>query len=144
MKKLFLFCLVAATATTFLSCSKDDVSISKENLVGRWEIYKYAEYDPEDGYGWDVDDEYGEKYGYRMIWEFRSDGTLQTIEMEYYNGKWNSEEWWLEYSLNGNKLKLWDEYESESWTVEKLTSNELVLKFDWGDGDIDKAYFKRI
>ena len=142
MKKLFLFCLIAATATTFLSCSKDDVSISKENLVGRWEIYKTTEYYPGDGL--DVDEEYGEEYGYRQIWEFRSDGTLQGITMGYYNGKWSSHEKWCEYSLNGKTLKLSTDGEIESWTVEKLTPNELILKYVCEDGEIDKEYFKRI
>ena len=133
-------------AATVVSCSKkeDTVNVSKGNLVGTWEVYK--EIDKEDG-EMDVDDEWGSNYGLIWAFEFRSDNTGVETWKDHYDGTWYTDEYYFTYTLNGNTLRIKyydeDEYYYENYTIEKLTSNQLVLT--WKDGGYSETYYlKRI
>ena len=141
MKKLFLFCLIAAAAA-FVSCSKDEEKggSKQASIIGTWEIYKAT---VEYGHYTEVDNEWGEAYGYREIFEFRENGAGVNRSMENYNGRWETDTYPFTYSLDGNKLR----FDGEEMTIEKLTATEMVwMEQDYYDGEYEtyRTYLKRI
>ena len=149
MKKLFLLCIVAITAS-FVSCAEKEegeITIDNAKLIGRWEIYKTVNID------YDYRDEiteWGESYGIREIWEFLADGTGAIIQMHIDDqGQWWTDRDPFTYSLTDGTICIhWDDDYNDDYlyyeTIEKLTSNELVLVEDWGDNYINYFYFKRV
>ena len=139
MKKLFLFCLIAAAAA-FVSCSKDEDKAGEKagNIVGKWEVYKAADIEGDQEFS----EEYGQD-GYRWLFEFRSNGTGVETEIEEYNGDWQNDEYSFTYSVSQKTLRIKYEDYSEDYTIEKLTSSELVISFK--DGIYGgRLYMKRI
>ncbi len=125
-------------------CSKDDqASIDASKLIGTWELTK--DYDGEDDY-WD--EEWGEEYGFVLIKKFQADGIMKKIRQEYY-GDFSTRDYL--YSVESNRLILLDisdNYDRIVYRIEKLTSTELILAYDYrGDNGrtcTDKEYYKRI
>ena len=143
MKKLFFFCLIAAM-TAMVSCSKDEDSISSKNdAVGRWEVYKWT---TQNGNYIEEDNEWGERYGYRLIYDIYADGTLTIMEMDYYGGRLETEYAVTTYLIEGNQFYFFN-YASDAevmvFTIEKLTSKEFVWKGVF-DSAIQRIYMKRI
>jgi len=140
MKKSFAFLFCAATLAGFAGCSDDDDDKADlSQLIGKWECYK--DYDGE----YDIwNYEYGEGSDiYR--YEFRTDGT-GARRTDDRNDVWIP----FAYALSGNVLAIVDQrYEdTEQIRIEKLTSSELILAYDYEGDDgrscTDKEYFKRI
>lgn len=143
MKKIFTLAL-AAFAVAFCSCSKDD-NYSSHDILGKWETVKVVEtYGPEK----DVDDEFGEDYGYREIFEFFEDGTGSITEMEYYSGSWHNDTEYFDYSIKGNTVYISTYYSDYTeFKIQKLTSSELVVKASLKEDGATytvTAYMKRI
>ncbi len=135
MKKFFAFLLCTATLAGFAGCSDDDDEVDLAQLIGKWECYK--DYDGEYD---EWDDEYGEGVDLYLL-EFRNDGTGACLDDIHYTGTWRQ----FTYSVNGNML-YWDI--DDKTRIEKLTSSELVLAYDYEGDDgrqyTDKEYYKRI
>ena len=143
MKRLFtLLCCAAALSWSGCTKDNDDNTVDPAQLVGTWELTKdyYAEYD-------EWDEEWGAEFGYIRTIEFRADGTAKThlddqgyiLDREY------------TYTIESKMLTMTDpEYPDhpEIYRIEKLTSSELVLAYDYEGEDgktyTDKGYYKRI
>ena len=133
MKKLIALLFCAALLGASAGCSDDkDEQINLSQLMGKWECYQ--DYDGEDDF---MDTEYAEGVDlYLLI--FRENGTGARLDGIRYTDPWKE----FTYSVDGNILR---------WSIdmmpyiEKLTSSELVLAYDYGDGSApDKEYFRRI
>jgi hypothetical protein len=109
-------------AVGFTGCKKDDEDDAKANLVGRWamtkEVWKEIENGTvEEGSSTDFDND-------DDVWEFKSDGTYKASEdgEVYESGT---------YSLQNDGKKLVinasDEDEDDIYTINKLSSSELVV-----------------
>lgn len=142
MKRLFTLLLFAA-ALTWSGCSKDDDdTVDLAQLVGTWEITKM--YIGEYG---EWDEEWGAEFGYILTIEFRADGTAKT----HYEETDYSSDWEYTYTIESKMLtmtNLKDPDYPEIIRIEKLTSSELVLAYDYEGEDgktcTDKEYYKRI
>ena len=138
MKKLFLFCLIAVAAA-FVSCSKDEDKAG--NIVGKWEVYKAADIEGDQEFS----EEYGQDGYHHWLFEFRSNGTGVDTKIEEYYGGWQKDEYSFTYSASKKtlRIKYEDEDYSDDYTIEKLTSSELVISFK--DGIYGgRLYMKRI
>lgn len=137
MKKLWLFCLIAATAA-FASCSKDNDNSENQTgrIIGKWEVYQYVE----ERNGTLHNEYYGSALNDIWTYEFRNDGSGVETENYLYNDRWNSFEDPFTYSVSGNSLRIKyvDDGESYIYSIEKLTSTKLVLinKTDGSYSDI--------
>lgn len=143
MKRLFTLLLFAA-ALSWSGCTKDnnDNTIDPAQLVGTWELTKdyYAEYD-------EWDEEWGAEFGYILTIEFRADGTAKT---HYEETDYSSDREYT-YTIESKMLTMTDLKDPdypEIIRIEKLTSSELVLAYDYEGEDgktcTDKEYYKRI
>ena len=137
MKKLWLFCLIAATAA-FASCSKDNDNSENqtEKIIGKWEVYQYVE--ERNGTLHNVNNN---------IWtyEFRNDGTGVETENYLDNDRWNLFEDPFTYSVSGNSLRIKyvDDGESYIYSIETLTSTKLVLINKTAGSHSDIMYLQR-
>ena len=150
MKKLF-FSVCAASLLLFSACSKDDdkdvSEMSSEEIssmiVGTWQSIQEEWSDQVDGEK-DSGVENYDEIGIKETMTFNSDKTwtLWTYEIEYDithedTGKWR---------IENNALILYDDESDEEWVIEKLTKDELILRFEEREGDdyySDKWYLKR-
>jgi hypothetical protein len=110
-------------AVGFTGCKKDDEDDAKANLVGRWAMTKdvWKEYEngsiEDEGSSTDFDND-------DEVWDFKSDGTYKASEdgEVYESGT---------YSLQNDGKKLVinasDEDEDDIYTINKLSSSELVV-----------------
>lgn len=142
MKRQFAFFCCALLLCAFTGCDKEDESSSADAslLVGRWECYK--DYDGEDDC-WDY--EYGEGSDV-CRYEFRADGT-GAYRFDDLVDRWVR----FTYALSGNVLAIVNEKEpdyEERIRIERLTSSELVLAYDYEGEDgrncTDLEYFRRM
>ena len=150
MKKLF-FSVCAVSLLLFSACSKDDdkdvSEMSSEEIssmiVGTWQSIQEEWSDQVDGEK-DSGVENYDEIGIKETMTFNSDKTwtLWTYEIEYDithedTGKWR---------IENNALILYDDESDEEWVIEKLTKDELILRFEEREGDdyySDKWYLKR-
>lgn len=129
----------AAVALAFCACKEDkELAVKEGNIVGTWELYKEVF---ESGSSKIVNGEWGKDSGSRLIFEFRKGGTGTETSMEYFSGNWDIETYDFTYSLKNNKLTITDEDgDSETITVDELTSDRLVLLERIVDGNESASY----
>ena len=150
MKKLF-FSVCAASLLLFSACSKDDdkdvSEMSSEEIssmiVGTWQSIQEEWSDQVDGEK-DSGVENYDEIGIKETMTFNSDKTwtLWTYEIEYDITHEDAGKWRIE----NNALILYDDESDEEWVIEKLTKDELILRFEEREGDdyySDKWYLKR-
>ena len=143
--------MCAAALLLFSACSKDDDKDVSEMssaeissmIVGTWQSIQEEWSDQVDGEK-DSGVENYDEIGIKETMTFNSDKTwtLWTYEIEYDithedTGKWR---------IENNALILYDDESDEEWVIEKLTKDELILRFEEREGDdyySDKWYLKR-
>ncbi len=126
MKKVLL---IAISSLLMVACSKDDNKVEKDALVNTWEL-TYNE-------GFEADDEGREEWsgapkelGIGETYTFKADGTGTEVYVEYdqsgneIHNSTNNFRW--SFNDNNNTLSL-NSYDTEVYTVEKLTSSEMIL-----------------
>ena len=93
------------------------------------------------------DEEWGAEFGYILTIEFRADGTAKT---HYEETDYSSDREYT-YTIESKMLTMTDLKDPdypEIIRIEKLTSSELVLAYDYEAEDgktcTDKEYYKRI
>ena len=146
MKKIVWLLMSTMALSLAISCNKDNSNDS--DIIGTWKEYLT------ESYCWDSDG--------NVVWENKypasgSDSSYFVFEdngtgkLRMHNGsKWYDTP--LTYSLNGNTLSYSLNFEDEPYSVscqiEKLTANELVLKFieTFDDGAVEHeyTYFTRV
>ena len=141
MKKIVLLFMSAMALSLAISCNKDNSNDS--DIIGTWKEYLT------ESYCWDSDG--------NVVWEnkFPVSGDDYVCLIFENNGQgkirdYDGPRWYdipLTYSLNGNTLSYSLKYEdgsvySVSCQIEKLTVNELVLKFieTFDDGAVEHEY----
>lgn len=147
MKKVFL---IAISSLLIAACSKDDNKVEKDALVNTWEL-TYNE-------GFEADDNDREEWsgtskelGIEETYSFKADGTGTEVYVEYDQSgnetykNTNNFRW--SFNDNNNTLSLKYSYDTEEYTVEKLTSSEMILvqheKDDDGYEYFDKYTFRK-
>lgn len=147
MKKVFL---IAISSLLIAACSKDDNKVEKDALVNTWEL-TYNE-------GFEADDNDREEWsgtpkelGIEETYTFKADGTGTEVYVEYdqsgneIHNITNNFRW--SFNDNNNTLSLKYSYDTEEYTVEKLTSSEMILvqheKDDDGYEYFDKYTFRK-
>jgi uncharacterized protein (TIGR03066 family) len=124
-KSLVVMFAVMAIMLVFSSCKKDD----KDLIVGKWQMVRIVE----GNYDEDVSSE-------KLYWTFKADGTFSFQEDTWVDdeGTW---------SLDGKKLTLTMDGDSEVVTVDELTKKSMVLTAhveDDGEAYTSTAYFNKI
>ena len=123
MKKLLLAAFIATLTLGLASCDKGGDSFSSDDIVGEWRVVYAYYYEKENGRIVN-EDEGSIPRSESFIMTFSEDGYYS---MEY-DGDVEEEGTWR---LSGKTLRLTYEYdgddESYDLTVERLTSDELVL-----------------
>lgn len=127
MKKVLL---IAISSLLMVACSKDDNKVEKDALVNTWEL-TYNE-------GFEADDEGRDEWsgtpkelGIEETYTFKADGTGTEVYVEYdqsgneIHNSTNDFRW--SFNDNNNTLSLKYSYDTEEYTVEKLTSSEMIL-----------------
>lgn len=147
MKKVFL---IAISSLLIAACSKDDNKVEKDALVNTWEL-TYNE-------GFEADDNDREEWsgtpkelGIEETYTFKADGTGTGVYVEYdQSGNetyQNTNNFRWSFNDNNNTLSLKYSYDTEEYTVEKLTSSEMILvqheKDDDGYEYFDKYTFRK-
>ncbi len=147
MKKVFL---IAISSLLIAACSKDDNKVEKDALVNTWEL-TYNE-------GFEADDNDREEWsgtpkelGIEETYTFKADGTGTEVYVEYdQSGNetyQNTNNFRWSFNDNNNTLSLKYSYDTEEYTVEKLTSSEMILvqheKDDDGYEYFDKYTFRK-
>lgn len=147
MKKVLL---IAISSLLIAACSKDDNKVEKDALVNTWEL-TYNE-------GFEADDNDREEWsgtskelGIEETYSFKADGTGTEVYVEYDQSgnetykNTNNFRW--SFNDNNNTLSLKYSYDTEEYTVEKLTSSEMILvqheKDDDGYEYFDKYTFRK-
>ena len=147
MKKVFL---IAISSLLIAACSKEDNKVEKDALVNTWEL-TYNE-------GFEADDNDREEWsgtpkelGIEETYTFKADGTGTEVYVEYdqsgneIHNSTNNFRW--SFNDNNNTLSLKYSYDTEEYTVEKLTSSEMILvqheKDDDGYEYFDKYTFRK-
>lgn len=124
----------------FTACGDDDDDeISADNLVGTWELYWSAGYEKYNGEEDRWDEAVDESDKFRMT--FNSDGTgVEDDDNQSFNWK-----------LDGKKLTITGGGESQTVTLVKMSSSELVVESSEKGTDNGKPYefydkltFKRV
>ena len=128
MKKFFLSVLaLAVCAFTFVSCEKDKDSNFEKMIVGTWEETQY--WDEEDGWE-NIED--------KCYYQFDKKGNL-TIKYIDYGASYE-----YKYTITDNKIRITDyEGDSEKFTIESMSSSQMVWKETDEDGDVYKIKFKK-
>lgn len=147
MKKVLL---IAISSLLIAACSKDDNKVEKDALVNTWELTYNEGFEADDN---DRDDWSGtpKELGFSETYTFKADGTGTEVYVEYdqsgneiHNGT-NNFRW--SFNDNNNTLSLKNSYDTEEYTVEKLTSSEMILvqheKDDDGYEYFDKYTFRK-
>lgn len=145
MKKI-LFAIVAVMALLFAGCSETDDTRNGDqgaagSIIGAWELYKLQViYDGAER--WDED--WGSATDYRYIMQFRVDETFTLLDMVKESTGWETFADHGTYKITGNQIALLydDTSVPEMAVIEKLTNDELILLYRYGD-DIERYYFKR-
>lgn len=147
MKKVFL---IAISSLLIAACSKDDNKVEKDALVNTWEL-TYNE-------GFEADDNDREEWsgtpkelGIEETYTFKADGTGTGVYVEYdQSGNEtykNTNDFRWSFNDNNNTLTIKYSYDTEEYTVEKLTSSEMILvqheKDDDGYEYFDKYTFRK-
>lgn len=117
MKKnyLLLMAMLLFAVVGFTSCSDDDEQLSEEaQLLVGTWESRYE------------------------ILVFNADGTGH-IEDPYYDDRYN-----FTWKLNGDRLGLTGNGETEYYTIEYLDETTLEMSFDYGDGDISYSTYERV
>ncbi len=140
MKKLISMMVLFTALVMSVSCTKDG-DYSNDDIVGTWEAVEEYGKEVEDG------EVYEDSYHYdsgELFWVFKSNGTLVIV----YEGAVEPDEALppdevlpdmpdsksnddvsdvIYYKVNGSKLMLTLDGDTESIDIKKLTSDELVL-----------------
>ncbi|MDE6482934.1 MAG: lipocalin family protein [Rikenellaceae bacterium] len=147
MKKVLL---IAISSLLMVACSKDDNKVEKDALVNTWEL-TYNE-------GFEVDDNDREEwsgtpkeYGIEDTYTFNADGTGTNYYVEYDQSDnktyENTNNFRWSFNDNNNTLSIKYSYDTEEYTVEKLTSSEMILvqheKDDNGYEYFDKYTYRK-
>ena len=156
MKKLF-FSVCAASLLLFSACSKDDDKDVSEMssaeissmIVGTWQLTQDEWFYQMDG---EKDSGVEKFYGGEYTWIFNNDNTwiIRTLDIddEDNDGEDNDIiEYTVRWSIENNILIGYDDEERGELVIEKLTKNELIVRFeDYESVDdyySDRYYFKR-
>ena len=140
MKK-FSYLLMAAFAVMCVcsSCSKDeDGKIDSNSIVGTWKAVSEEGYSICDGEKEEWNNPYDEDEYFTVT--FNANGTGSTVDI--YGDETNKDD--FTWRLSGNNLGIKFEGETEEvGKVEKLTSTQLVVVYEWVSSDgKEKEYNK--
>ena len=117
MKKLkFLAMLLMAMTLSFAftSCSDDDDDVQSPEIIGTWM--------------------YSDSYGTNTF-TFNKNGSFELTEVDYYYGE--TDTWTGKYKYSNNTLALmFDEDETEYYTVISISETSLVLRDHSGDVEV--------
>lgn len=122
---------LAVCAFTFVSCEKTKESDFEKMIVGTWEEtqYYWSYWNAEDGWK-TVED--------ACNWKFDAKGNL-TIKYIDYDASYE-----YNYTITDNKICIIDYAGySEKYTIESMTSSQMVWKEIDEDGDVYKIKFKK-
>ncbi|WP_256009533.1 lipocalin family protein [Desertivirga xinjiangensis] len=133
-KQNFLFLMFVAVTVAFSSCKKDDDENNSAKIVGKWNLKKEVEKEYKNGQLIETD-EYSYEAGAYV--EFKSNGTVD----------WNddgSDPEIYSYRVDGNKLTLIEDDDTDVYTIEELTSSKLVIsesdEYTEGNDKIKEVY----
>ena len=155
MKKLF-FSVCAASLLLFSACSKDDKDVSEMSsaeissmIVGTWQLTQYEWSYQMDG---EKDSGVDKFYEGEYTWIFNNDNTwiirMLDIADEDNDGEDNDIiESTGRWSIENNILIGYEEDDRGELVIEKLTKNELIVRFEeYADDNLyysDRYYLKR-
>lgn len=140
MKRLgFLFYVFLLLNLSFVACvdkekdepeNPNEPNVESVSIIGTWEITHWL-----DDYDWEPVDPYGNDFTYL---NFSKNGTVRFFDDGAHEGKYEQigdrifVEYWCEDCY---------EYERDTWYIESLSTNTLILGVDSGN---DIAKFRRV
>ena len=126
LKYLSLFLFAVVLSLGFVSCGDDDDDVSKSELVGKWECIKNVGYERYESHP-DWNDEW-DNNGEGVTIKLNEDGTYSFMGE---SGTWK---------LDGKKLMLTTEGETQTATILEMSSSKIVLEASESGTDEDGKY----